>query len=111
MCSPADKHASLRSRLPGGLSRTLAAVAACPFTIVKTRMEYSGAGGCGSQLGRDPPGFVVCSQRLPAQRTRCFLLQGCLCLPCAPTACSPPFIRRRARVPRHAARAEQHLAA
>jgi solute carrier family 25 protein 38 len=28
----------------GGLSRTLAAVAACPFTIVKTRMEYSGAG-------------------------------------------------------------------
>lgn len=29
----------------GGLSRTLAAVAACPFTIVKTRMEYSGAGG------------------------------------------------------------------
>ena len=31
--------------LAGGLSRTLAAVAACPFTIVKTRMEYSGAGG------------------------------------------------------------------
>ncbi|KAL4853316.1 Mitochondrial glycine transporter [Chlorella vulgaris] len=29
----------------GGLSRTLAAVAACPFTIIKTRMEYSGAGG------------------------------------------------------------------
>lgn len=27
------------------MSRTLAAVAACPFTIVKTRMEYSGAGG------------------------------------------------------------------
>lgn len=34
-----------RPSLPaGGLSRTLAAVAACPFTIVKTRMEYSGAG-------------------------------------------------------------------
>lgn len=36
---------SLLLRLAGGLSRTLAAVAACPITLVKTRMEYVGAGG------------------------------------------------------------------
>ncbi len=41
---------SLTARAPpplpaGGLSRTLAAVAACPITLVKTRMEYGGAGG------------------------------------------------------------------
>ncbi len=49
----AQPHTSLHSLtacaplpLPaGGLSRTLAAVAACPITLVKTRMEYSGAGG------------------------------------------------------------------
>ncbi|EFN55963.1 hypothetical protein CHLNCDRAFT_145279 [Chlorella variabilis] len=36
---------AMGAMVTGGMSRTLAAVAACPFTIVKTRMEYSGAGG------------------------------------------------------------------
>ena len=30
--------------LTGALARTMAAAATCPFTIIKTRMEYSGSG-------------------------------------------------------------------
>lgn len=34
----------------GGLARTVAAAATCPFTLVKTRMEFTGGGQSGQVL-------------------------------------------------------------
>ena len=36
--------------LVGGLSRAIAATALCPVTLVKTRMEYGGAGAVQYQV-------------------------------------------------------------
>ena len=41
---PPAKLTKLEAFTAGGLARTVAAAATCPFTIVKTRMEYTGAG-------------------------------------------------------------------
>ena len=41
--SPA-KLTKFEAFLSGGLARTVAAAATCPFTLVKTRMEYTGGG-------------------------------------------------------------------
>jgi len=41
--SPA-KLTKFEAFVSGGLARTVAAAATCPFTLVKTRMEYTGGG-------------------------------------------------------------------
>jgi solute carrier family 25 protein 38 len=42
---PDGKMNSADTFLAGGLSRAGSAVIMCPITVIKTRMEYGGAGG------------------------------------------------------------------
>lgn len=49
------KLTKLEAFLCGGLARTVAAAATCPFTLVKTRMEYTG----GSQPGQVVPSLCA----------------------------------------------------
>ncbi|CAK0784193.1 hypothetical protein CVIRNUC_007397 [Coccomyxa viridis] len=39
-----ERLTKLEAFLSGGLARTVAAAATCPFTVVKTRMEFTGSG-------------------------------------------------------------------
>lgn len=45
--------------LVGGLSRSLAAMVACPFTVVKTRMEYVAAHSSAATTGATVPGIAT----------------------------------------------------
>ena len=42
---PDGKMNSVDALLAGGLARAGSAVIMCPITVIKTRMEYGGAGG------------------------------------------------------------------
>ena len=39
-----ERLTKLEAFLSGGLARAVAAAATCPFTVVKTRMEFTGSG-------------------------------------------------------------------
>ena len=67
-----ERLTKLEAFLSGGLARAVAAAATCPFTVVKTRMEFTGSGQpvqvgrAGTQSSSAPLGVLqhACSEKL-----------------------------------------------